>query len=100
MCGIGTLITVSGGKREQDLKEVSEIAQSIQNRGPDSFQQFALENGSIHFLGSVLHMQGSSICKQPLVHPDGYVFLWNGEVYDGIEVMVQCIFAVDPSWRK
>lgn len=98
MCGIGALITVSGGTREQDLKEVNEIAKSIRNRGPDSFEQLALENESIHFLGSVLHMQGSAICKQPLIHPDGDVFLWNGEVYDGIEVEVQCIFAVDPPW--
>ena len=88
MCGIGVLITVSGGSKEQHNKEVSEIAKSIQNRGPDSFNQDTLKNESITFLGSVLHMQGSSICKQPLIDSNGDVFLWNGEVYDGIKVVI------------
>ena len=100
MCGIGALITLPGGEGEKHSNKVNEIAKCIRNRGPDSFEQLSLENGSLSFMGSVLHMQGSEICKQPLIHPNGDVFLWNGEVYDGIEVVALFAFALDPSWRK
>ncbi|GAA5843113.1 hypothetical protein JCM9279_001866 [Rhodotorula babjevae] len=39
----------------------------------------------LDFYASVLHMRGDNLTTQPLVR-DGDVFLWNGEVFDGLEV--------------
>ncbi|KAK8796631.1 hypothetical protein WA588_000760 [Blastocystis sp. NMH] len=38
------------------------------------------------FMGAVLHMRGTEVQKQPRMNDRGDVFLWNGEVFGGIEV--------------
>lgn len=39
------------------------------------------------FMGAVLRMRGTEVQKQPLMNDRGDVFLWNGEVFGGIEVL-------------
>lgn len=88
MCGIGAYIPITTVKRDELNQAVGRIAQHIRNRGPDSFQTVSLPNSSVTFVASVLHMQGTEISRQPLVSPNGDVFLWNGEVYEGVVVHV------------
>uniref|UniRef100_H2ZR64 Asparagine synthetase domain-containing protein 1 n=2 Tax=Ciona savignyi TaxID=51511 RepID=H2ZR64_CIOSA len=40
----------------------------------------------LFFFGCVLHMQGDEICTQPSQSSKGNVLLWNGEVFDGLEI--------------
>ena len=88
MCGIGAYIPITTVDKDELNQAVGRIAQRIRNRGPDSFQTVSLPNSSATFVGSVLHMQGTEISRQPLVSPNGDVFLWNGEVYEGVMVQI------------
>jgi hypothetical protein len=38
------------------------------------------------FHASILHMRGDSVAPQPFTTDNGDVFLFNGEVFDGLEV--------------
>lgn len=40
----------------------------------------------MRFHASVLHMRGDVVTSQPFVSKDGDVLLWNGEIFDGLEV--------------
>ncbi|XP_072274917.1 asparagine synthetase domain-containing protein 1 [Pyxicephalus adspersus] len=62
---------------------------NLSRRGPNSSQQL-LRSDSTHnyhcfFSGHVLHLRGD-LTPQPLQDENGNVFLWNGEVFGGIEV--------------
>lgn len=41
----------------------------------------------IRFHASILHMRGAELTKQPFMSGNGDVLLWNGEIFDGLEVM-------------
>ncbi|CAG8581674.1 17198_t:CDS:10 [Cetraspora pellucida] len=57
-------------------------------RGPDIQYQFSesLNNIKLDFFGAVLHLRGKSVIKQPLIDSDQNILLWNGEIFDGLEV--------------
>lgn len=58
--------------------------QRIKNRGPDFFHKTRLtvdNSTSIHFMGSVLWMQGSEWTPQPVENSAG-VLLYNGDIFD------------------
>lgn len=40
----------------------------------------------MRFHASVLHMRGDALTMQPFVSDNGDVLLWNGEIFDGLEV--------------
>ena len=40
----------------------------------------------MRFFASILHMRGQQVVVQPFTAPNGDVFLWNGEIFDGLEV--------------
>lgn len=61
--------------------------------GPDASgectRQVDHDDGSkleLRFYGSVLHMRGDTVTPQPLIAPSGDALLWNGEIFDGLEV--------------
>ena len=88
MCGIGICIGNYKEKTEYLDNEIRMIATSIQNRGPDNFRQYELKDLNIIFLSSVLSLRGEEIVSQPLISPEGDVFLWNGEVFGGYTVLI------------
>lgn len=40
----------------------------------------------LRFYASILHMRGEQLQRQPFVAPNGDIFLFSGEVFDGLEV--------------
>ncbi|KAK4050760.1 hypothetical protein OIO90_004982 [Microbotryomycetes sp. JL221] len=65
----------------------------VKPRGPDSSQTIIkrLQSKSgleweMRFFASVLHMRGHTLTKQPFTSDNGDVFVWNGEVFDGLDV--------------
>lgn len=86
MCGIGCCIWV----KEIPRYEIQGICDSIRNRGPDSFREHTIEDSNVHFVASVLRMRGSDVTPQPLISPSGDVFVWNGEVFGGLHVIIKC----------
>ena len=58
------------------------------NRGPDAQSSHVVpltaENSAL-FCGFTLHFRGN-LTPQPLIDSSGNVLLWNGEIFDGIEV--------------
>lgn len=61
--------------------------------GPDASNTLSLKVSTdegtkleLRFFGSVLHMRGDKVTPQPLVSIAGDVLLWNGEIFDGVEV--------------
>lgn len=83
MCGIGIALMSSDA---EDPHEMDQIRTCIKNRGPDSYEEYEFNNGFCKTVSSVLHMRGEEIHKQPLVSANGDVFLWNGEVFGGLDV--------------
>ncbi|XP_053327828.1 asparagine synthetase domain-containing protein 1 [Spea bombifrons] len=67
----------------------SENDVNLQRRGPDSSQHLITcdfnHRYSCFFSGHVLHLRGK-LTPQPLKDKHGNVFLWNGEVFGGIEI--------------
>lgn len=87
MCGVGCLLLndttcLCRGCADPFIKR-ADIELAVANRGPNSIDAVnALEN-DLWFVGSVLHIQGSEVTKQPYVDSDGNILLWNGEVFAG-----------------
>lgn len=86
MCGIGVVLTSGTTNLENHTAYTQQIRSGIRNRGPDSFGEVDLMENHATFMGAVLHMRGAGVQKQPLMNDRGDVFLWNGEVFGGIEV--------------
>lgn len=87
MCGIGVVIGCTGVStaRMQVLRE--EIIQGIRNRGPDALHWRSVGDHDAELIGAVLHMRGKETVPQPLFSDRGDAFLWNGEVFDGLDVV-------------
>ena len=83
MCGIGIALMSND---VEDKNEMDRMRTCIRNRGPDSYEEYEFNYGFCKTVSSVLHMRGEEIHKQPLVSPNGDVFLWNGEVFGGLYV--------------
>ncbi|KAM0790810.1 hypothetical protein ACM66B_004656 [Microbotryomycetes sp. NB124-2] len=69
------------------------LTEAVKPRGPDSHQtvikRLKSKSGvewEMRFFASVLHMRGEHVTVQPFRADNGDVFLWNGEVFDGLEV--------------
>lgn len=87
MCGIGVVLTSAATNLENHAAYTQQIRSGIRNRGPDSFGEMELMDNRATFMGAVLRMRGTEVQKQPLMNDRGDVFLWNGEVFGGIEVL-------------
>lgn len=68
--------------------------------GPDFHQsitrQVELRPGSsieLKLRASVLHMRGTTLQPQPFVAENGDVLLWNGEIFDGLDVRPSSVAA-------
>ncbi|XP_067677587.1 asparagine synthetase domain-containing protein 1-like isoform X2 [Haliotis asinina] len=84
MCGICCVFQKGN---ETTLKCITENS-CIQNRGPDyrgSHVVSVSSDQSLVFGGFVLHLRGSAT-PQPVTDDTGNTFLWNGEVFGGMEM--------------
>lgn len=83
MCGI--VFSLSKGEPQDAI--LARLAEVNERRGPDYNSEHRHEICGYHlrFYASVLHLRGDSITKQPL-RRDGNILLWNGEIYDGLEI--------------
>ncbi|XP_043941556.1 asparagine synthetase domain-containing protein 1 [Protopterus annectens] len=88
MCGICCLITLCGKTSLEDFLDQTTLC-NLKRRGPDSSRQMFKNvpdfGYSCLFSGFVLHMRGL-LTPQPVQDDCGNIFLWNGEVFGGIEV--------------
>ncbi|KAL1764778.1 asparagine synthetase domain-containing protein 1 [Sigmodon hispidus] len=85
MCGICCSVGFSVEHFSKELKEDS--LYSLRRRGPSSSKQL-LKSGVNYqclFSGHVLHLRGA-LTAQPMEDANGNVFLWNGEVFNGVQV--------------
>uniref|UniRef100_G3T396 Asparagine synthetase domain-containing protein 1 n=2 Tax=Loxodonta africana TaxID=9785 RepID=G3T396_LOXAF len=85
MCGICCSVNFSEEHFSKDLKE--DLLYNLKQRGPSSSKQL-LKSGVNYqclFSGHVLHLRGI-LTPQPVEDERGNVFLWNGEVFNGIKV--------------
>ncbi|CAN0513855.1 unnamed protein product [Ectocarpus sp. 12 AP-2014] len=85
MCGIGFLL--GAGPPEQS--ELESYIGALRRRGPDANKQTTidLEAGwTLHLMAAVLHLRGEELCAQPAEDAHGNVLLWNGEVFDGLDI--------------
>ncbi|KAG8548182.1 hypothetical protein GDO81_026252 [Engystomops pustulosus] len=85
MCGICCTVSLTA----EIFKPYFLDYTNLQRRGPDSSHQL-LETDctykySCFFSGHVLHLRGQ-LTPQPLKDRNGNIFLWNGEVFGGVEV--------------
>ncbi|GAA5891353.1 hypothetical protein JCM8208_002596 [Rhodotorula glutinis] len=97
VCGIAFAVrqtsSASGEEGAGTMRQIwASVVQAVQDRGPDDCRQHGqdvvTERGigyRLDFHASVLHMRGDNLTVQPFIR-DGNVLLWNGEVFDGLEV--------------
>ncbi|XP_040819241.1 asparagine synthetase domain-containing protein 1-like isoform X1 [Ochotona curzoniae] len=85
MCGICCSVSFSVDHFHKDLEE--DLLCSLKRRGPDCSKQLLKCDANYRclFSGHVLHLRGA-LTAQPVEDGRGNVFLWNGEVFDGIKV--------------
>ncbi|NXF00833.1 ASND1 protein, partial [Smithornis capensis] len=88
MCGICCVVTLCSQRAIPDFLS-EDILHRLRRRGPDSSQQLikAVSDLSYEclFSGHVLHLRGL-VTPQPLEDANNNVFLWNGEVFNGVHV--------------
>uniref|UniRef100_A0A6J0UH66 Asparagine synthetase domain-containing protein 1 n=1 Tax=Pogona vitticeps TaxID=103695 RepID=A0A6J0UH66_9SAUR len=89
MCGICCVVSLSAHPPSTCLLEKAVLGH-LRRRGPDSSQHLvkSVPHCPHHclFSGHVLHLRGE-MTPQPVEDPtSGNVFLWNGEVFDGISI--------------
>lgn len=85
MCGICCSVNFSVDHFNKDLKE--DLLDNLRRRGPHSSKQLLKSdvNYQCLFSGHVLHLRGV-LTPQPVEDESGNVFLWNGEVFNGVKV--------------
>lgn len=85
MCGICCTVSFSVEHFSKDLKE--DLLYNLRRRGPSSSKQLLKSNVNYQclFSGHVLHLRGA-LTTQPMEDESGNVFLWNGEVFNGVKV--------------
>ncbi|XP_051009732.1 asparagine synthetase domain-containing protein 1 [Acomys russatus] len=85
MCGICCSVSFSVEHASEDLKE--DVLYNLRRRGPNSSKQLLKSNVNYQclFSGHVLHLRGV-LTPQPVEDESGNVFLWNGEVFNGVKV--------------
>lgn len=85
MCGICCSVTFSVEHFGKELKE--DLLYNLRRRGPNSSKHLLKsdDNYQCLFSGHVLHLRGA-LTVQPVEDERGNVFLWNGEVFNGIKV--------------
>ncbi|XP_021014093.1 asparagine synthetase domain-containing protein 1 [Mus caroli] len=85
MCGICCSVSFSVEHFSKDLKE--DLLRNLRRRGPSSSRQLlkSAVNYQCLFSGHVLHLRGV-LTIQPVEDEHGNVFLWNGEVFNGVKV--------------
>ncbi|XP_031223259.1 asparagine synthetase domain-containing protein 1 [Mastomys coucha] len=85
MCGICCSVSFSVEHFGKDLKE--DLLYNLRRRGPNSSRQLfkSAVNYQCVFSGHVLHLRGV-LTIQPVEDDHGNVFLWNGEVFNGVKV--------------
>ncbi|EGF97459.1 uncharacterized protein MELLADRAFT_85339 [Melampsora larici-populina 98AG31] len=103
MCGIGVIIqrtpkqspsNFSHDDHGRPLELICEcVRRAIGPRGPDVQSETRVVselsddfNLDLQFFGSVLHLRGSSVTVQPMKGQTGSIFLWNGEIFEGLSV--------------
>lgn len=83
MCGI--LVTLKRLTEESDDPDPV-LLERISCRGPDSLRtsHAVIEDISLSFTSSVLHLRGTSITVQPVIDEAGNTLCWNGEAWFGL----------------
>ncbi|NXA07667.1 ASND1 protein, partial [Sapayoa aenigma] len=88
MCGICCVVTLCSRRAVPDFLS-EDVLRRLRRRGPDSSQQLIKTVSDLSyeclFSGHVLHLRGL-VTPQPLEDANNNVFLWNGEVFNGVQV--------------
>ncbi|XP_065696385.1 asparagine synthetase domain-containing protein 1 [Patagioenas fasciata] len=88
MCGICCIVTLSSQIAIHDFFN-EDILCCLRRRGPDSSQQLIKTASDLSyeclFSGHVLHVRGL-MTPQPLEDANNNIFLWNGEIFNGVHV--------------
>ncbi|NXI96603.1 ASND1 protein, partial [Psophia crepitans] len=88
MCGICCVVTLCSQRAICDFIN-EDILCRLRRRGPDSSQQLIKTASDLSyeclFSGHVLHLRGL-VTPQPLEDASNNVFLWNGEIFNGVHV--------------
>ncbi|CAI9533863.1 unnamed protein product [Staurois parvus] len=86
MCGICCTVSLCAHVDTSFYQE----NMKLKRRGPNSSQQLIRSDPTHHyscfFSGHVLHLRGE-LTPQPLQDENGNIFLWNGEVFGGIDIL-------------
>ncbi|NWQ77535.1 ASND1 protein, partial [Columbina picui] len=88
MCGICCIVTLCSQHAVRDFFN-EDILCCLRRRGPDSSQQLIKTASDLSyeclFSGHVLHLRGL-MTPQPLEDANNNIFLWNGEIFNGVHV--------------
>ncbi|NXN60212.1 ASND1 protein, partial [Rynchops niger] len=88
MCGIFCIVTLCSQHAIHDFFN-EDILHRLRRRGPDSSQQLIKTVSDpcyeCLFSGHVLHLRGL-VTPQPLEDANNNIFLWNGEIFNGVHV--------------
>ncbi|XP_010125231.1 PREDICTED: asparagine synthetase domain-containing protein 1 [Chlamydotis macqueenii] len=88
MCGICCVVTLGSQHAVHDFFN-EDVLCHLRRRGPDSSQQLIKNVSDLSyqclFSSHVLHLRGL-LTPQPLEDANNNIFLWNGEIFNGVHV--------------
>lgn len=85
MCGIAGVVSVNTG--DVTINRIKQMTDSIEHRGPDGEGQWISENGRVGLGHRRLSIIDLSIeANQPMFYLDRYTIVFNGEIYNYIEL--------------
>lgn len=101
MCGIVGYLNVNTGLLDDPLATLGLMSRTIENRGPDQFGNWLNVDegvGLAHQRLSILDL--SSAGSQPMHSATGrYVLVYNGEIYNHLEIRKSLPVHCAPTWR-
>ncbi|NXW66316.1 ASND1 protein, partial [Eurystomus gularis] len=88
MCGICCVVALRSQRATRDFLS-EDVLRCLRRRGPDSSQELLKTASDLSykclFSGHVLHLRGP-VTPQPLEDAKKNIFLWNGEIFNGVHV--------------
>lgn len=90
MCGIAGIASLSNSK--VDLEVVKKMTDVLSHRGPDGEGHWMNDEGTValgHRRLSIIDL--SHAADQPMHYMDRYVMIFNGEIYNYLELKEECI---------
>jgi asparagine synthase (glutamine-hydrolysing) len=96
MCGIAGIVSIDGGPVPGLMRKLKAMSSLLAHRGPDGAGIWESPDGRVGLAHRRLAIIDTTpAAAQPMIGPDGSVLIYNGEIYNFVELRAE----LEPFWR-